>query len=151
MSQKQTPQQSLGFILSDVARMWRRAFNRRVHDLGLTQAQWQALAHISLNRGLRQAQLADILEVQPISVARLVDRMEAAGWICRKPDPADRRAINLYPTQKAEPILSKMQAYAAEVRRFALEGVSEAEQQALRHALMTIKKNLAEEEGKKET
>ena len=142
MPQKQTPQQSLGFILSDVARMWRRAFNRRAYDLGLTQAQWQALAHISLNQGMRQAQLADILEVQPISVA---------GWICRKPDPDDRRAINLYPTQKAEPILSKMQAYAAEVRMFALEGVSEAEQQSLRQALMAIKKNLAEEEGKKET
>ncbi|MGE0252435.1 MAG: MarR family winged helix-turn-helix transcriptional regulator [Dongiaceae bacterium] len=151
MPQKQTPQQSLGFILSDVARMWRRAFNRRAYDLGLTQAQWQALAHISLNQGMRQAQLADILEVQPISVARLIDRMEAAGWICRKPDPDDRRAINLYPTQKAEPILSKMQAYAAEVRMFALEGVSEAEQQSLRQALMAIKKNLAEEEGKKET
>lgn len=146
MDNKQLTQQSLGFVLNDVARMWRRAFNRRVQELGLTQVQWQALAHISLNKGMRQSQLADILEVQPISVARLIDRMEASGWICRKPDPKDRRAINLYPTEKAEPILKKMQAYAADLRAFALDGLSEKDQNALRQTLLTIKKNLSEEE-----
>ncbi|MBL7681811.1 MAG: MarR family transcriptional regulator [Flavipsychrobacter sp.] len=146
MDTKQASYETMGFILNDVARIWRRAFNRRVQGLGLTQAQWQALAHISLNQGMRQSQLADIMEIQPISAARLIDRMEAAGWIYRKRDPNDRRAINLYPTRKAEPILTKMQAYASDLRPFALDGLSEKDQNTLRRMLLTIKKNLVKEE-----
>jgi DNA-binding MarR family transcriptional regulator len=142
-----TPEQSLGFILNDVARLLRRNFNRRVQELGLTQAQWQALAHISRNEGMKQSQLADILEVQPISIGRLIDRMEAAGWVKRRPDSDDRRAFNLYLTGKAEPILKKMQKYGAEVRAQALSGLSEKEQDAMLKNLLIMRKNLVADEA----
>ena len=102
-------QQNLGFLLHDVARLLRRNFDRRVQTLELTQAQWKVLIYLSRNEGIKQAQLAEFLEVQPISVGRLIDRMEAAEWVVRKPDATDRRAFNLYLTDKAEPILKKMQ------------------------------------------
>lgn len=147
MSQPYKPEQSLGFVLNDVARLMRRNFNRRVQELELTQAQWQALIHISRNQGMKQSQLADILEVQPISVGRLIDRMEAAGWVERRPDPADRRAINLYLTDKAEPILTKMQKHGSVLRAQALGGVSEKEQEIVLRVLLTMRKNLIGEEG----
>jgi len=147
MAQTYKPEQSLGFVLNDVARLMRRNFNRRVQELELTQAQWQALAHISRNQGMNQSQLADILEVQPISVGRLIDRMEAAGWVERRPDPADRRAINLYLTDKAEPILTKMQKHGSAVRSQALRGVSETEQEIMLRTLFVMRKNLIGEEG----
>ncbi|HRK98630.1 MAG TPA: MarR family transcriptional regulator [Alphaproteobacteria bacterium] len=141
------PEQSLGFVLNDVARLMRRNFNRRVLDLDLTQAQWQALAHISRNQGMKQSQLADILEVQPISVGRLIDRMETSGWIERRPDPTDRRAINLYLTEKAEPILTKMQKHGTALRMQALNGIPEEEREIMLRALLTMRKNLIGEEG----
>ena len=115
MAESYNPDQSIGFVLNDVARLLRRNFNRCVQDLGLTQSQWQAIAHIARKEGMKQSELADILEVQPISVARLIDRMEAAGWVVRRPDPVDRRAINLYLTDKCDPILNKMKKTAMEV------------------------------------
>lgn len=147
MPQPYKPEQSLGFVLNDVARIMRRNFNRRVQELELTQAQWQALAHVSRNQGMKQSQLADILEVQPISVGRLIDRMETSGWIERRPDPSDRRAINLYLTDKAEPILTKMQKHGTALRAQALSGVSEKEQDIVLQVLLTMRKNLSGKEG----
>lgn len=147
MPQTYKPEQSLGFVLNDVARLMKRNFNRRVQELDLTQAQWQALIHISRNQGMKQSELADILEVQPISIGRLIDRMEAAGWVERRPDPADRRAINLYLTDKAEPILTKMQKHGSAVRAQALNGISETEQEIMLRALFVMRKNLIGEEG----
>lgn len=136
------PQLTLGFALSDVARLMRRNFNRRVQSLGLTQAQWLLLARIARHEGAKQAQLAEILEMQPISIARLVDRMEAAGWVERRPDPKDRRAVNLYLTKKAEPILDQMWDRAEETQALALAGLSPAAKEDLASALGTIRENL---------
>ena len=83
------PIENFGFLIHDVARLMRRDFNRKVQDLGLTQAQWQILVRILHMEGARQSQIADVLEMQPISVARMVDRMAAAGWVERRPDPQD--------------------------------------------------------------
>lgn len=143
MAESYNPDQSIGFVLNDVARLLRRNFNRRVQELGLTQAQWQALAHIARNQGMKQSELAEILEVQPISVARLIDRMEAAGWVERRPDASDRRAINLHLTDKCDPILNKMKKYATEVRTRALVGIPAKEQQLLMEKLLLMRKNLA--------
>jgi MarR family transcriptional regulator for hemolysin len=140
------PRQSVGVLLIDVARLLRRNFNRRAQALGLTQPQWQALARISQNQGMNQACLADMLEVQPITLARLIDRLEAAGWVERRPDPADRRAQRLYPTVKAEPLLDDMRALAAETREEALQGLGDAERRRLIAALKTIKGNLVRAE-----
>ena len=140
------PRQSVGVLLIDVARLLRRNFNRRAQALGLTQPQWQALARISQNQGMNQACLADMLEVQPITLARLIDRLEAAGWVERRPDPADRRAQRLYLTVKAEPLLDDMRALAAETREEALQGLGDAERRRLIGALKTIKGNLVRAE-----
>ncbi|MBI1259124.1 MAG: MarR family transcriptional regulator [Chloroflexi bacterium] len=140
------PTCSFGFVMQDVARLMRRNFNRRIQEqeLGLTQAQWQALAHISVREGMSQAALAEILEAQPITVARMIDRMEAAGWVERRPDPDDRRAVRLYKMPKAEPILNQMWDLAAETRGAATEGISEKEKELLLDILQRMRKNLCE-------
>ena len=142
------PQESFGFLVHDVSRLMRRHFNRRVQDLGLTQAQWQILARLTFMEGARQSQIADVLEMQPISVARLIDRMEIAGWVERRPDPDDRRAVNLYLTDKVEPILEEMWSRAAEVRALAVSGLSKPDQETLLKILQKMRGNLAAEEGK---
>lgn len=137
------PQQALGFILSDVARLIRRNFNRQVQSLGLTQAQWQVLAHLSRNQGMRQIQLADTLDMQPISVARIIDRMQASGWVERRPDPADRRAFNLYLTPQANPILEKMWEQGTHTRTEALKDIPVADQELLLRTLLRMRENLS--------
>ena len=140
------PSQSVGVLLVDVARLLRRNFNRRAQALGLTQPQWQALARLSQNQGMNQACLADLLEVQPITLARLIDRLQAAGWVERRPDPADRRVQRLYLTVKAEPLLDDMRALAAETREEAMQGLSDRERRQLLQTLQTVKGNLVRAE-----
>lgn len=136
---------SLGFLINDVARLFRRNFNRQVQQLGLTQSQWQILAHLSRNEGMRQIQLAETLELQPISVARLIDRMQTAGWVERKPDPNDRRAFQLYLTEKATPILEQMRKHSAQIHTEALENISAEQEQNILQLLTRIKTNLIEQ------
>ncbi len=148
MGRKDDPCRNFGFILQDVARLMRRNFNRHVGELGLTQAQWQALAHISRREGLNQAKLAELIEVQPITVARLIDRMEASGWIERRPDPSDRRAVQLFLAPKAEPILDDMWKHGSNTRAHALAGVTEAERDVLFDILSRMRTNLCNIEEK---
>lgn len=136
------PHRSFGFLLHDIARMLRKNFTRRVQALGLTQTQWQALAHLSRNEGIRQVALAEILEIQPISLARLVDRLEAAGWVERRADPGDRRAFQLFLTQRAKPLLEQMWATARQIREEAMAGLAAADQAQMIEALCVIKTNL---------
>ncbi len=100
------------------------------------------LARIARHEGAKQAQLAELLEMQPISVARLIDRMEASGWVERRPDPKDRRAVNLYLTKKAEPILGELWERAEETQTIALAGLSTANREDLLKALETVRENL---------
>jgi MarR family transcriptional regulator for hemolysin len=140
------PYQAVGVLLVDVARLLRRNFNRRAQALGLTQPQWQALARLSQNQGMNQACLADLLEVQPITLARLIDRLQAAGWVERRPDPADRRVQRLYLTVKAEPLLDDIRALATETREEAMQGLPDRERRQLMKTLQTIKGNLVRAE-----
>jgi DNA-binding MarR family transcriptional regulator len=133
------PEQTLGFLLFVVLRLLRRNFSRRVQ---LTQAQWRALAYLSLNEGINQAGLADLLEVRPITAARLIDRMESAGWVERRSDPEDRRAVRLHLTRQAGPLMKKMQALNAETLKQAFAGIPKSERRALIATLNTIKNNL---------
>ncbi|HEX6994923.1 MAG TPA: MarR family transcriptional regulator [Gammaproteobacteria bacterium] len=125
----------------------RRNFNRRAHALGLSQAQWRALAHLARNEGLKQSALAERLEVQPITLTRLIDRMEAAGWVERRPDPNDRRAVRLYLTTQAQPVLAEMQRAATGMLDEALRGLSVEDRLQLVDALCRIKRNLSDVEG----
>lgn len=142
MTSSPDPEQSVGFLLVDVARLMRRDFDRRVRSTNLTQAQWRAIGHLARGEGIKQTVLADRLDVKPITLGRLVDRMEAAGWVLRRADPGDRRASLLYLTPKVQPILAELKARAAEAREELLAGVPPADRQTLAKTLERMKHNL---------
>jgi MarR family transcriptional regulator for hemolysin len=147
---KLDPNRSVGFLMHEVARMLRAEFTRQVEPLGLTQAQWQTLAHLSRNEGLKQAQLADILEIRPITLTRLIDRLQAAGLVERRSDPDDRRAQRLFLTEAAQPLMAKLWKEAARVREKAMAGLPQERRELLIDTLAIMKANLsrAEAEGR---
>src|SRR3546814_17953597 len=106
------PERSFGFLFHDCARLTRREFERRARAIGLTRAQWAAIAHLRRNEGCNQSTLADLLDVEPITLARLLDRMETAGWVRRQADPKDRRARPVFLTGKATPPLDRPARFA---------------------------------------
>ena len=139
-------EQNFGFLLSDSARLLRRNFDRRARQLNLNRAQWSVLARLARHEGVKQTELADILEVSPITLARQIDRLEAGGWVRRQPDPKDRRANRLHLTDKAGPMLEELRARGQESRADALQGLNESERQQLTQLLARIRENLAREE-----
>ena len=138
------PSRTLGFVLNDVARLMRKRFEQRARAaaLGLTRAQAAVLAYLARQEGINQAALAQLLELEPITLARLLDRLQAAGLIERRPDPKDRRAHLLYLTAAAYPLLDRIFELAAEVREDALAGVAEADRGRLLDLLIEMKANL---------
>jgi DNA-binding MarR family transcriptional regulator len=141
------PNDSTGSLIGELSRLFSRNFNLRMREHGLTQTQWQALAALAKREGMKQAELAELLQVQPISLARLVDRMESAGWIERRPDPHDRRAIQLYLTPKAEPMLDEMTVAGIATKEEAFADFSSAERTQLFQMLNRLKTNLREAES----
>lgn len=137
-------QRSFGFLLYDSARLLRRDFDRRARAIGLTRAQWSVLAHLSRNEGISQAGLAEILDIEPITLVRLLDRLEESGWVERRPHPTDRRVYTLYVTAKAWPVIDQIRTLAAETRALALAGVSDADRARLVELLARIRANLSD-------
>jgi MarR family transcriptional regulator for hemolysin len=135
---------ALAFLLHDATRLIRRDFRRRVADLGLTTMQWRALAQIERNEGTSQTALADLLEVQPISLARVLDKLEAAGWVERRRDANDRRVLRIHLTTQAEPFLVAMHSHAAATMDRALAGVAPEERDGAIAVLTGIKRNLTD-------
>jgi DNA-binding MarR family transcriptional regulator len=133
---------SIGHLISEGYRLMARIFNARARDQGLTQSQWQAVAMLAKCEGVKQAELAEMLQMQPISLARLIDRMEASGWVERRPDPRDRRVQQLFLTAKVEPVLDLMHETAAQTRELAMAGMSEAEREQLVALLIRFTANL---------
>jgi MarR family transcriptional regulator for hemolysin len=136
------PNQSIGFIINDVARLLRRNFDRRAQAVGLTRSQWVVLAHLRRTDGLRQTELADLLEVEPITLARLVDRLESDGWVKRQNDANDRRAKRVFLTEKVSPILKQMQLIGKEIREEAMIGMDETKREILKEILLEMRGNL---------
>jgi len=134
---------NFGFILNDVARLLRTAFDRRVKSLGLTRSQWWVLNHLYRNDGITQSELADILEVERATLGRLLDRLETKGWVRREGHADDRRAKRVFLTEEVEPALKAMRAAAAELRRDALSGISAEDQSRFVDALLAVKANLS--------
>lgn len=134
---------SLGFLLADVSRLMRRTFERKLEGSSLTLAQARALIHISRNEGIRQVELADILEIRPISLARLIDQLAEAELVERRPDPADRRAYQLFLKPAAAAQLAAIDKVAAAIRTDALAGISKQHTEVLLLALDTMRANLA--------
>lgn len=132
---------TLGREIYEASRTIRRHFDRRARSMGFTQGQWAALWHLDRNEGISQAGLADILEMQPISLARILDRMESAGLVERRPDPDDRRAVQLFLTPQAGPILKILHKIADEVRVIASKGLSDDEQNLVVDLLQRVRTN----------
>jgi DNA-binding MarR family transcriptional regulator len=135
---------SFGFLVNDVARLLGRRFSHNGSRLGLTRAQCRTLAYVARNEGINQAGLADLLEVRPMTLVRQIDRMEDAGWIERRPDPADRRARHLFLTGKARPILGRIRDVANETRDEALARLSPFEKNELIALLTRVHATLSE-------
>src|ERR1700682_3325540 len=143
MSDRQ-PEPNMGFLLADVARLMRRNFDRRAQQIGLSRAQWQVLAWLKRNEGISQAGLADLLERSPMTLVRLIDKLEAAGLVQRRPKPGDRRSYQLYLADHAHPLLDRLWEMGAETRREAQAGISKADEALLMEVLATIRRNLVE-------
>lgn len=133
----------LGFLINDVARLLRRAFDQRAQGCGLTRAQWQVLAHLFHNEGSNQAAVAEALDIEPITLSRHIDRLEALGYVTRLPDPADRRARRLHLTETVQPLLQEMRRIGIGVLTAALEGVEEDEIERLIASLTRMRSNMA--------
>lgn len=104
--------ETLPFEIGETAHALRKAFDRRAVGLGVTRAQWKVLFRLTQDPGLRQIELADMLDVEPITLSRIVDRLEEAGLVERRPDPADRRAWRLHVTATARPLVEKLRVLA---------------------------------------
>ena len=137
-----THHQSFGFLLIDAGRLLRRRFEAESRDLPMTGAQLRIVARIAENEGIRQAALAGLLEMEAMTVSRHVDRMADGGLVERVQDPSDRRARQLYTTEKSRSLLQPMRKRAQEIFEEAQAGLSDDERHTLRAALETLIGNL---------
>ncbi len=133
---------TLGFLLKDVTRLYTRRFEERAQALSLTLPQCKALTYLARNEGVSQKRLAELIEIDPMSLVRILDRMEADGWVERRSDPQDRRARSLVVTEKARPIIDLIWQVVGETRAEALAGLSEAERAQLLELLERMHVNL---------
>jgi DNA-binding MarR family transcriptional regulator len=135
---------TLGFLLHEVARLLKRRFEQHARGSGLTRSQWQVLAYLAQNEGIHQSGLAELLEIEPITLVRIVDKLEAQGLVERHPHPSDRRLWLLHLTPAARPQLVQLRKLGAITRAEALAGVSEADVERLLRTLLQLKANLAD-------
>jgi DNA-binding MarR family transcriptional regulator len=135
---------TLGFLLHDVARLLRKRFEQNARGSGLTRSQWQVLAYLAQNDGINQSGLAELLDVEPITLGRIVDKLESYGLIERHPHPTDRRVHLLRLTPAARPKLTLLHKLGDITRGEALVGVSEADRARLMKTLQVLRSNLGE-------
>lgn len=136
------PPPTVGFLLHDVARLLRKRFEQQARELGMTRSQWQVLAYLDRNPGIQQGALAELIDVEPITVGRIVDKLESCGVVERRPHPSDRRAWLLYLTELAGPKLDRMREIGELTRAEALLDIPQAERDRLLATLQTMKINL---------
>ena len=140
-----SPGRELSFALHDVARLLRTCADQRARELGTTRAQWAVLSRLQRCEGAKQAQLAEALDLAPITLARLIDKLTAAGLVERRDDATDRRANRLYLTERAAPALKELGALAEDLMGRALAGVDETTIDAMHDGLKIMKANLKNE------
>jgi MarR family transcriptional regulator, transcriptional regulator for hemolysin len=138
-----TTTDTLGFLVHDAARLLRKRFEARSGVHGLSAAQWRLLVIVSKQEGVPQARLAEVLEIEPISVSRLIDRMEQGGWITRRSSDADRRVRMIYPTGKSREVFAAMKSAAGEVYEEAMAGLDAQQRSAMMNGLAAVVKNLS--------
>lgn len=134
---------NIGTLLSQVARLMRRAFDISARREGVTRPQWQVLSLLEFHAGINQGGLADLLEVEPITLGRMIDRMQDMQMVERRPDPADRRAWRLHLTPKGEAQLKRLRPYVDRTLAAALDGVTPEERDVLKAVLVRMRLNLS--------
>lgn len=135
--------ETIGFLLNDTARLYRRAFNARTRDSGITALQWRLITYLRRHEGIRQGPLADLIEVEPITLSRMIDRLAEAGLVERRADPTDRRAWRLHLTPRANELLSGVRQIAETLTDEAAEGLSEDERDQLIALVERVRSNLS--------
>ena len=130
------------FTLAELQRLVRAYADKQAARYGITRAQWAVLAKVERSEGLKQSELAELMEMQPITLTRLVDRLCDNGWIERRDDDTDRRVNRLYLRKAARPLLSKLAGLRSELTATALEGINPADAHRLLAQLETIKENV---------
>jgi MarR family transcriptional regulator for hemolysin len=135
---------TLGFLLHDVARLLKKRLEQHSRGSGLTRSQWQILAYLAHNEGINQKGLAELLDIEPITLGRIVDKLEALRLIKRNPHPTDRRRWLLHLMPAARSRLEQAGEYGDVTRREALAGVSEEDRQHLLKTLQALKQNLTQ-------
>jgi MarR family transcriptional regulator, transcriptional regulator for hemolysin len=135
---------TLKFLLHDVGRLLKKRFEQHARASGLTVSQWQVLTHLARNEGTSQSALAVLLEFEPITLARIADKLRSMGLVERRPHPSDRRIWLLHLTRAAHPKLEQVNKLGDVTRGKVLAGISEADGERLLKALQVLKANLTE-------
>ena len=133
--------ETLPFEIGETAHALRKAFDRRAVGLGVTRAQWKVLFRLTRQPGLRQNELADLLDVEPITLSRIIDRLQEAGLVERAADPADRRAWRLHVTAQAQPLVEKLKAVGAELTAEAFADIDPTDIEIARQVLARVREN----------
>lgn len=129
----------LSFLIHDVSRMRRAAYDQFMKPLGITRAQWWVLAHLSRHDGMMQTQLADVLDVGKASLGDVIENLESRGWVERRSDPADKRAKRVYLTRPAQTLIKRMTVMEHDFNSQILADISTAERAELLRNLQKIK------------
>lgn len=130
------------FTVNDVARMLRTYADYKASQFGITRAQWSVLVRLDRFEGIKQTELAEMMDLQPITLTRLLDRLCDGGLIERRSDPNDRRAKRLFLTAAARPLLEQLGALGEDMMATALAGVDQATVERMVSQLTTVKENL---------
>jgi len=125
--------------IGETAHALRKAFTRRAANVGVTGAQWKVLFKLTLKPDLRQTDLADLLDIEPITLTRIIDRLQEAGLVERTPDPTDRRAWRLHVTAKAQPVVEKLRAIANEMTAEVFAGIEPQDIEVTRRVLAQVR------------
>ena len=137
----------LAWELGETSRMMRRYYDRGVAALGVTTAQWRVLLRLAREPGLKQVELAERMDVEPITACRIVDRLEEAGLVERLRDPEDRRAWRLQLTAKAQPLVKRLGSIAEEMSAEAFADLNEQELETVRTCLARIRDSVSRAEA----
>ncbi len=138
------PRESLGYLVTDLSRLFGRVFDRRVAHLDLTRAQWRTLKRLAHTEGVTQVELAEQLDMEPIAVGRVIDRLQKAGFVERRADPADRRVWRLYLLPQSAQVTGEVEGVSRTLRREAMAGISAAELAATLDVLDRVRGNLTQ-------
>lgn len=149
MAGRLTRNMEFAFIINDVVRLLRTYADHTAAQFGITRAQWAVMARLDRSEGLKQSELAEILDLQPISLTRLLDRLCDNGLIERRSDPHDRRAKRLFLTPAARPLLERLSELGEEMMATTLAGIDRASVETMLAHLTTAKENLRQAEQRK--